>query len=392
MKTTKILTCGASVLFAAVLGLQAQSSSPSQQRPSTTSPSGSSSSGSSSLTSPSSSDDWRKQQEKDKSKSQKDADRERSSSSSVTSPSSTTSSTTPSSSSSTSPSSSSSSSATIGATGSTSTTTGTQASTTSSTTLGAQSDVEVKTVVQQIDAQGPVVVERISTRFADVACSEENARKIVEALHNGGSVTVTGEDGKTATFNVPAKLGYGDAYVAMALAAEALREAGISGCATPEQWQAVLVGGELKGGTVTSSTTTRTERFPGVLVLHQQHGGWTQVAQTTNVQLGTIVAGAQSSLNIDAPTSDLPPRSGFGDEADKKNPNASARGQEKGQMKGWDSEKNKDNDKSKNPSDNSSYTPRSSTPGASTSPDTDDPSGKREEDKKGQPDQPPRGY
>lgn len=339
MKTTKILTCGASVLFAAVLGLHAQSATPSDQRPSPTSPSPSSSP---SVTS-SSSEDWRK---KDTDKTKKDWDRSSTTSSSVL---------------------------------------GSQASTGSTTTVGVQSDVEVKTVVQQIDAQGPVVVERISTRFADVACTEENARKIVEALHNGGSLTITGQDGKTATFDVNTKLGYGDAYIAMALAAEALRNAGISGCATPEQWQAVLVGGELKGSGIASTTTTvTTERFPGILVLREQHGGWGQVAQTTNVQLGTVVASAHSSLNIDSPTSDLPPRSGFGDEADK-NSKASDRGQEKGKMKGYDADKKNDASKKHDPYD--PYAPRSSMPGS----DTEDPSGKRQE-KKGQPDQPPRGY
>jgi len=283
--------------------------------------------------------------------------------------------------------SSSSTSATTGTSGATSQV-GTQANTsqtrtsTQNTVVSAQTDAQVTTVVQQIDAQGPVVVERISTRFVDSACNEENARALVEALHSGGSVTLRGNDGKTATFNVSQKLGYGDAFIALSLAEEALRQAGITGCATPEQWQAVLVGGELKGGTITSSTTTTTERFPGVLVLRQQHGGWGQVAQTTNVQLGTVVANAQTSLNIDAPTSDLPPRSGFGDEADK-NAKASPRGQEKGQMKGYDADKER---REREKLRNDSVMPRDGT----SSSDTEDPSGKR--DSKGQPDQPPRGY
>jgi hypothetical protein len=164
--------------------------------------------------------------------------------------------------------------------------------------VSGETDVQVKTVVQQIDAQGPAVVQRISTRFADVACSEENARLLVEALHNGSSVTLRGDDGKTATFTPNVKLGYGEAYIAMALAAEALQKAGITGCATPEQWQAVLMGGQLSGGTVRTTSVT-TERFPGILVLHSQGGGWTKVAQTTNVELNQVVSQANTSLQID---------------------------------------------------------------------------------------------
>ena len=103
--------------------------------------------------------------------------------------------------------------------------TGVDSSTSSQTNVAVntQAEAEVRTVVQQIDAQGPVVVERISTRFADVTCTEENARALVEALHNGTSVTLRGDDGQTAIFTPTAHLGYGEAYIAMSLAVEALK-------------------------------------------------------------------------------------------------------------------------------------------------------------------------
>lgn len=404
MKTSlRLITCGATALFAA-LALQAQSSTtsssatPDQQKASSTG-SATVSPGSSTTGSATGGDTtWRSIQSTEQDKSGVSASGSVGASTSDRPASG----------------SSSSSSAQTGTSTDTSTSTGigTQANTESSvqsSVLTAQSEAEITTVVQQIDAQGPVVVERISTRFIDTACNEENARALVEALHSGGSVTLRGDDGKTATFSVSQKLGYGDAFIALSLAEEALRQAGISGCATPEQWQAVLVGGELKGGTVVSSTTTTTERFPGVLVLRQQHGGWGQVAQTTNVQLGTVVASAQSSLNIEAPTSNLPPRSGFTDEATKdeaakneaekseagKNPNASPRGQEKGQMKGYEAdrenEKNRSDSYTPRASDtgSSSASPNSAASGSATPSDTEDPEGKKEQ---GQPDQPPRGY
>ena len=181
----------------------------------------------------------------------------------------------------------------------------TSSTTESSVATSTQTDTQVTTIVQQIDAQGPVVVERITTQFADVACSPENARQLVEALHGGTAVTLSA-DGKTATFTPTSKLGYGEAYLTLALAAEALRSAGITGCATPEQWQAVLMGGPLVAAGTTSTATTRTasasssSNFPGILALRSQGKGWGQIAQATNVQLGQVMSSARSSLKIDA--------------------------------------------------------------------------------------------
>jgi hypothetical protein len=168
----------------------------------------------------------------------------------------------------------------------------------SASTTSTQTDAQVTTVVQQIDAQGPVVIDRISTQFADLACSRENVRSIVEALHNGTSVTLNA-NGKTATFTAPAHLGYGEAYIALALAAEELRQAGVTSCATPDQWQAVLVGGPINvTGTTRITTSTGSNNFPGILTLHSQGQGWGQIAQTTHVQLGQVVSSARSSMNL----------------------------------------------------------------------------------------------
>jgi hypothetical protein len=168
----------------------------------------------------------------------------------------------------------------------------------SASTTSTQTDAQVTTVVQQIDAQGPVVIDRISTQFADLACSRENVRSIVEALHNGTSVTLNA-NGKTATFTAPAHLGYGEAYIALALAAEELRQAGVTSCATPDQWQAVLVGGPINvTGTTRITTSAGSNNFPGILTLHSQGQGWGQIAQTTHVQLGQVVSSARSSMNL----------------------------------------------------------------------------------------------
>lgn len=176
-------------------------------------------------------------------------------------------------------------------------------------TASAQAEAQVTTIVQQIDQQGPAIVDRAATQFATVTCTEENARNLIEALHSGNSVTLTSDKGESVTFTPNSRLGYGEAYLAMSLAVEALRQNGIADCATPEQWRAVLMGGPLSGATSTSavssssSMASSTSSFPGILVLRQQGQGWGQIAQTTNVQLGTVVSSAQSSLNLSGSSS-----------------------------------------------------------------------------------------
>lgn len=181
---------------------------------------------------------------------------------------------------------------------------------TKGTPMSAHPDADVAAIVRQIEAQNSAVVERISAQFADIACSRENAQKLVEALRNGTPVTLISSasgEAKTGTFTpAGSKLGYGEAYIALALAAEALRGAGVSGCATPEQWQAVLFGGPLSAASSDSTATTSvaiassTSRFPGILALRSQGQGWGQIAQTAQVQLGPVVASARSALKLEA--------------------------------------------------------------------------------------------
>lgn len=173
-------------------------------------------------------------------------------------------------------------------------------------TASAQAETQVTTIVQQIDQQGPAVVDRAATQFATVTCTEDNARKLIEALHSGNEVTLTSDQGESVSFKPTTQLGYGEAYLAMSLAVETLRQNGITGCATPAQWRSVLIGGPLSGSTSTaavsssSASASSTSSFPGILVLRQQGQGWGQIAQTTNVQLGTVVSSAQSSFNLRA--------------------------------------------------------------------------------------------
>lgn len=152
------------------------------------------------------------------------------------------------------------------------------------------------------------MVTQIASQFSDLACTNENARMLVEGLRSGTPVTLTsgqGSQAKSATFTSPvSNLGYGEAYIAIALAAEALRSAGVSGCATPDQWKAALMGGPLSAaGTSSTSTSTSAKassssQFPGILTLRSQGQGWGRIAQSTNVKLGQVLSSAQTSLNL----------------------------------------------------------------------------------------------
>jgi hypothetical protein len=164
----------------------------------------------------------------------------------------------------------------------------------------------VTTFVQQLDTQGPAVVQRISTQVGDLACSQDTIENLVDALHSGKSVTIASNvngQSQSATFNASgAHLGYGEAYIALSLAAQQLRNAGVTSCATPEQWQAVLLGGPLitsvtSSGTNSYASAGGSTQLPGIVTLHTQGQGWGQIAQSSNLQLNQVVSNANVSSN-----------------------------------------------------------------------------------------------
>lgn len=168
----------------------------------------------------------------------------------------------------------------------------------------AQAETQITTIVQQLDRQGPAVVQRISSQLGNLVCSQDTVQNLVAALHNGESVTLTSNvngQAQSATFSPTGKrLGYGEAFIALSLAAEQLRNAGVSGCATPDQWKAVLLGGPLavnqsSSGTNSYASASSSTTVPGIITLRSQGQGWGQIAQSANVQLGQIVSNASVS-------------------------------------------------------------------------------------------------
>jgi hypothetical protein len=230
--------------------------------------------------------------------------------------------------------------------------------------------------VQQFDTEGPtVVVDRVSTRLGDLACSPETVRNLVDALHDGTAVQLTANTNgqtQTATFNPNGvRLGYGEAYITLAMAAEELRDAGITGCATPDEWQAVLLGGSVNTTVATSSGPIQ---FPGIVTLHSQGQGWGQIAQTTHVQLSQIVNNTGPS-----PTGYSSAQMNQGRPADVNSSNSADQGEKKGRRKyflfGPREPKPANNSEETAPS-NSSSAPNSS-PNATTPPATNPPPNSR---------------
>lgn len=215
--------------------------------------------------------------------------------------------------------------------------------------------------MQQLDTQGPAVVQTISTQVGDLACSQDTVQNLVDALHNGQSVQITANvngQTQTSTFNPNgAHLGYGEAYLAISLAAQELRNAGVSSCATPEQWQAALLGGPLAVTSTSTSTNASasagsTTQFPGIVTLHTQGQGWGEIAQSNNLQLNQII----SNNSAGQPTGFSSSQMNQG-HVDANTPAPDDNGNHKGEKKHhwWDFHKNKDKDT--NTDQNSTTTP-----------------------------------
>lgn len=217
----------------------------------------------------------------------------------------------------------------------------TQNNVSSTTTV---SDAQVTTFVQQLDAQGPAVVEQITPVVGGLACSQDTIQNLVDALHTGKSVTITSDANgqqKSATFNASgAHLGYGEAYIALALAAQELNNAGITSCATPDQWQAVLFGGPI-ASTSTTTVASGSSSFPGIVTLHTQGQGWGQIAQSSNLQLGEVINRSSSSAGAPTGYSSAEMHEGH-PKADADHDNDEHKGEKK---HWWDRFKDKDHDK-----------------------------------------------
>lgn len=174
----------------------------------------------------------------------------------------------------------------------------------------------VTTGYMQVDEPIPTTVERldetaaregearasgqISARFEQFAGSPENATALVTGLRNGTAITLSATvDGQATTTDIqPAtgKLGYGNAFVSLALAQQELAKAGIT------EPTAAQIAAALNGGSITNAAGETVE-LSGVLALRAAGQGWGDIAHTLGLKLGRVVSQLHSiNQRVNSPT------------------------------------------------------------------------------------------
>lgn len=134
--------------------------------------------------------------------------------------------------------------------------------------------------------------QQIASDFSDLAGSEDNADALVRSLRNGETVNLTGSTPtETVSFDPPTgKMGWGNVFIALALAGESLKQAGVT---EPTTAQLVTA---LNGGTLTVTTTGGTQEvtLAGILALRASGQGWGQIAKSMDVKLGHVISAIKS--------------------------------------------------------------------------------------------------
>ena len=150
------------------------------------------------------------------------------------------------------------------------------------------------------------VINKISSDFNSFLGSDSTA--VVTGLRNGTPITLTSTTTTvsptpglpvtttTTTITPPTgQMGFGNVYIALALAKQQLSTLGITQ-PTPEQLQAALTGGTITQTTGTGATaTTTTTNLQGILTMRSQNMGWGQIAQKLGFKLGPVIAGMKSA-------------------------------------------------------------------------------------------------
>jgi len=141
------------------------------------------------------------------------------------------------------------------------------------------------------------VTDHLADHFATFAGGEDNATALVTGLRDGTAFTLTDTaNGQTTTTTItPAtgKMGFGNVFLALALAEEDLTKAGVSQ-PTGADIQAALDGGSVTTGSGSAAVTTP---LPGVLALRNEGQGFGQIAQTLGVSLQTAIADARAGTD-----------------------------------------------------------------------------------------------
>ncbi|MFI5356827.1 MAG: hypothetical protein ACHQ4G_05790 [Opitutales bacterium] len=133
---------------------------------------------------------------------------------------------------------------------------------------------------------------KIIGQFTAFAGSTANATALVDGLRAGTSIsltsTVNGQVTTTTFQPATGALGYGNTFIALALARQTLTHDGITS-PTPAQIVVALNGGSFTGSSGQSLT------FAGVLALRAKGDGWGDVAKTLDLKLGPVVRAAHET-------------------------------------------------------------------------------------------------
>ncbi len=148
------------------------------------------------------------------------------------------------------------------------------------------------------------VVDKLSADFSSFLGAD--AKAVITGLRSGTPIVLTTTT--TTTSSTPSappvtttttttitpptgKMGFGNVFISLALAKQELGQLGITQ-PTPQQLQAVLLGGSITSGTGTTATSTNLQ---GILTLRSQHMGWGQIAQKLGFKLGSVVSGLKAA-------------------------------------------------------------------------------------------------
>lgn len=140
------------------------------------------------------------------------------------------------------------------------------------------------------------VIGKIGSDFSSFLKNVES-QAVVTGLRNGQltyatpSSTGTGTPTTTTVALPTGKMGYGNAYISLALAKQQLGQYGITQ-PTQEQLQAALLGGSI---TTVNGTTTTNQQLHGILTMRSEGMGWGKIAHELGYKLGPVVSSMKSS-------------------------------------------------------------------------------------------------
>jgi hypothetical protein len=169
-------------------------------------------------------------------------------------------------------------------------------------TTGTTTEIEKQTTQLNTAAENKGqthVATKIASSFGNLAGSDANTLKLVQALRNGTAVTLTtstagtGAGAPATTTNTTltpptGKMGWGNVFTSLALAKDVLARAGITD-PTTAQLQAALTGGDVVGA------DGKTVALKGILQMRADGMGWGQIAHASGTKVGPVVSSIKST-------------------------------------------------------------------------------------------------